>query len=706
MNLKTTTILAGLALASPALAQSDWQPSYTLFGTPGLIDMPTGLSEPEGQISASVSGYDDQQRFTLSFQVTPRISGSFRYSRIEEFFGVGRPTTYDRSFDVRFRLLDEGRYVPALTLGLQDFLGTGRYSGEYLAATKHLSDNLRVTAGLGWGRFATEGGFDNPLAVFSDELENRPVANEAFYKQGGQISDGLFFRGPAALFGGVEYRFSDNFTGTVEYSSDGYERETAGGTFDHETPFNFGLTWQPRPEYALQLAYLNGSTLGFGATFTINANERPTYGGREPAPLPVSARAAGAAAAATWNRSIVPEELIRSGVTTALESEGQIVQGIELQDRTIRVRYENTRYRAEAQAMGRVSRILTAALPPSIENFTLEPVRNGIPLSSVTVRRSDLERYENEVGGSDAIFANTVFRDAAGTNAGLVEVPDPRPRFEWGIGPYFGQRLFDIAQPVALEVGVQASADYRIRPNLILSGSVRKRVLGNRDDADSVAESNLPQVRTDSAEYIRQGDPSLSRLTLAHYGRPGQNLYSRVTVGYLETMFGGISTELLWKPVDSRLALGAEVNYAVKRDYDLGLGFRDYDVVTGHASAYYDLGSGFTGQLDVGRYLAGDYGATVTVNREFANGWRVGAYVTRTNVSAEDFGEGSFDKGLSVEIPIDWILGTPTMETSDNRISSLGRDGGARLNVDGRLYETVREGHVPVLEETWGRFLR
>ncbi len=73
-------------------------------------------------------------------------------------------------------------------------------------------------------------------------------------------------------------------------------------------------------------------------------------------------------------------------------------------------------------------------------------------------------------------------------------------------------------------------------------------------------------------------------------------------------MFAGISGELLWKPVDSRLALGAEVNYVYQRDFDQLFGLQGYSVVTGHVSAYYDLGNGFEAQLDVGRYLAGDIG--------------------------------------------------------------------------------------------------
>ena len=163
-------------------------------------------------------------------------------------------------------------------------------------------------------------------------------------------------------------------------------------------------------------------------------------------------------------------------------------------------------------------------------------------------------------------------------------------------------------------------------------------------------------------------------------------MFGRVTVGYLENMFGGLSAELLWYPINGRLALGAEINYVKQRDFDMLFGFQDYSVVTGHASAYYDLGRGFLAQLDVGRYLAGDWGATFSLDREFNNGFRVGGYFTLTDVSFNDFGEGSFDKGVRIEIPASWLTGRPSRSRLRQVLRPVLRDGGARLQVNNRLY--------------------
>ena len=47
-------------------------------------------------------------------------------------------TFWDRSFDVRLDILKENKLLPEVTLIFQDFIGTGKYSGEYLVASKSI----------------------------------------------------------------------------------------------------------------------------------------------------------------------------------------------------------------------------------------------------------------------------------------------------------------------------------------------------------------------------------------------------------------------------------------------------------------------------------------------------------------------------------------------------------------------------------------
>ena len=329
----------------------------------------------------------------------------------------------------------------------------------------------------------------------------------------------------------------------------------------------------------------------------------------------------------------------------------------------------------------------------------------GIPLSASTFQRTDIETLENLAGGSAAIQDRAVLADA-GRSDGLTTVPGTASPFTWGIAPYFQLTLFNGDEPLQVDLGARLSASYEIKPNLIVAGAIRQRLYTNRNTVTEIVDDTIPVVRRNAALYAQEGNPGIEYLTLAGYGRPGPNLYSRVTLGYLEEMYGGISTELLWKPVDSPLAIGVEANYVAQRDFDMGLGFQDYIVATGQASLYYAFDNGFQAQVDVGRYLAGDWGASFVLDREFANGWKVGAYFTLTDIPFSDYGEGSFDKGIRISVPLDFILGQPTRTEASTVLRSLTRDGGSRLNVDGRLYDIIRDGHADELSDSWGRFWR
>src|SRR5690606_34274622 len=161
--------IAGIGLTSVAAlgawvayAEPTLTPSPGTFGLPGLVDMPTAESNPEGIITASVFRFAGAMRITATFQVTDRLTGAFRYSRVPGIFTNGS-ALYDRSFDVQYRLLDEKDWRPAVAIGLRDFIGTGVYSGEYIVASKTVTPRLRATAGLGWGRLGSHGDIGSPF---------------------------------------------------------------------------------------------------------------------------------------------------------------------------------------------------------------------------------------------------------------------------------------------------------------------------------------------------------------------------------------------------------------------------------------------------------------------------------------------------------------------------------------------------------------
>jgi hypothetical protein len=714
-------VLGGVLLSGAGLAQTGADtlpaaveptlaplpaPSLNFYGTAGLMDMPSAEMLPDGQFVTGISYFGGQTRYNLTFQATPWMSATFRYNAIQDWNLGGFETYYDRSFDVRFRLLRERRYFPEVTLGLQDFVGTGVYAGEYIVATKTFATpgwraragqggTLKVTGGLGWGRLGSHGsiggGGDRPSFDPGDT--------------GGEVSYDQWFRGPYAPFAGIEWRPNERLGLKLEYSSDDYVTETqTTSVFEKKSPVNFGIEYQVTQRTRVGAYYMYGSELGVNLQVQLNPKQPPTLM-RVPAPAPVAKRSARAARpdvwSTAWSQSQSARLQLRDALDPILREDGLVLESLTVSADSAELRFRNLRYMSFANAVGRAARAMARVLPASVETFRIVPLSNGMALSATTIRRSDLEALEFNGDATDALLAVTAFSDARPLAATAVPAGDLYPAFSWSLAPYFSPSYFDPDRPFRIDVGLALRGNYQPAPGWIVSGTLRQRIVGNVKDGRA-SDSQLPPVRTDQVKYA-QFDTTLDNLFVARQWRAGRDLYARATAGYLETMYGGLSGELLWKPVASRLALGIEANYVKQRDFDQRLGFQDYDVFTGHATAYYEFGGGFLGQLAVGQYLAGDVGATISLDRIFDNGWRVGAFATKTDVSAEVFGEGSFDKGIRFRIPVGWFLGKPSRQSFGTTIRPIQRDGGQMVNVPGRLYGQVREAHRAALSDQWAR---
>lgn len=700
MPLSRRFLLPSLALGTalstlPAMAEMTG--TLNLNGATGLIDMPSGDAQKDATFSFSLGVVGPITRTTLSFQASERLSASFRFQTWRDWDTIipGDEKLTDRSIDLRYQVLKEGKIAPALTIGLQDFTGKGLFASEYVAATKTFGDKLKVTAGLGWGRLGSDGGIGSP---FGDRPPVDPL---------GTPNSDQWFRGEAAPFAGVEYKVNDNWTLKAEYSSDAYVVEDGErGVIERDSPFNFGLEYQRGEHARFGIYSLYGSEVGLAFHIILDPKSRVTGGVVGAAPAPVKARPTRSADPDAYDGGWVTQadagSILRKNLAKRLAVDGIAVENLAYTADTVQVRIRNGRIDAGSQAIGRTARALSHVMPASVEVFEIVPVVNGIGASKVTIRRSDLEALEYTADNASLLRDRVTVTDAGPVPAWSLGDEGLYPKFRWSLKP-----VLRLTEPMKGDLGLRLSASYDIAPGFVLAGSIYKQVASNRDDS-SASTSSLPHVRTDGGRYNEFGDPALEKLTLAWYARPGENLYSRVTVGYLERMHAGVSGEVLWKPVDSQLALGAELNYTKQRDTNGGLGFGeyDYDIVTGYVSAYYDFGNGYLGQLDVGRYLAGDVGATLSVDRVFANGWRVGAFATVTDASAAEFGDGGFDKGIRFTIPFNWALGSETRRGFGMTLRPKGGDGGARVDVDDRLYESIRDYHTDGLDPDWGRVWR
>ena len=167
------------------------------FGLPGIIDLPTAKKFPDGEIVVTQQLHRLLARSGISFQALPYVGFSFRYSG----HGIGGAEAYgrhnhDRSFDAHISLFDEGKYIPAISIGLRDFIGTGWYSSEYIVGTKSFG-NLELTSGLGFGRLAGKNSFSNPFGTVVNRFKQREINDQG---RGGTLGTINWFHGDASTF--------------------------------------------------------------------------------------------------------------------------------------------------------------------------------------------------------------------------------------------------------------------------------------------------------------------------------------------------------------------------------------------------------------------------------------------------------------------------------------------------------------------------
>jgi len=338
-----------------------------------------------------------------------------------------------------------------------------------------------------------------------------------------------------------------------------------------------------------------------------------------------------------------------------------------------------------------------------VELFEIIPVESGLPVIDVMMKRSDIEMQIGRPNAPRASWLTAEVRDAKPQNWSAVGgTLSNFPRTYWSVVPYTPVSFFDPDSPLRIDLSVLAKGGIEFLPGLSVNAEAGKRLFGNLDDIQFDSDSELPHVRSDVRYYLKKGDPSLRRLSLDYLFKLDDDIYGRVSAGLLEWMYGGVSTEVLWKPADQSWGLGGEINWVKQRAYDQRFGFRDYEVVTGHGSLYWDTGwHGISTEIDAGRYLAGDWGGTLTVKRRFPNGWEIGAFATFTNVPFSKFGEGSFDKGIILTIPFDWALPLETRSEYSTVIRPLTRDGGQRLLIANRLYPIVEDMGRDELRSNW-----
>ncbi|MGJ7460605.1 YjbH domain-containing protein [Halomonas sp. MA07-2] len=644
------------------------------FGGVGLMQTPTARMAPEGSMSISASRTQPYRRYNVFFQPVSWLEGGFRYVEVEnrEFAASGGDrNNLDKGADVKVRLLEETRYWPQLAVGFRDVGGTTLFGAEYLVASKRWYD-VDISLGLGWGYLGNAGDVDSPLGWVAGRFDERP--GRAGGDQGGEFAVDQLFRGPMALFGGIEYQTPwDPLVLQLEYEGNDYANEPQDNDQTQETRVNVGARLALSDNLELRAGWQRGDTAMAGLTYNIDLAGLHQVK-RDPPPAELNA----------------PPQESWARVAAELETNaGMRVTRIGQQGDRLQVVAEPGAFRALPQSEGRAGRILHANAGEDVESFHFQWENRGLSM------RESVHDRDAFVAAARSSEHEADHRHGIYAHARLDEIGSPHyesspRRFDWGLGPRLDQNF---GGPDGYLYRLMAVADAELQTDRHgwFSGQLAWTLADNLDKYEYRGQSELPRVRTFLGDYLAESSLGIENLQYTRTGQWGDDWYVMGYGGLLEMMYAGAGGEVLYRPFNSPVALGADLNWVRQREFDQGFDLRDYDTWTGHLTAYVETGlEDVLAKVSVGRYLAGDLGTTLDLSREFDSGARVGAWATWTDAD-DDFGEGGFDKGLYVSLPLDAFFTRSSRDHATIAWRPLTRDGGAALTRRYQLYGLTEE---------------
>lgn len=670
---------ASQALPASFMHGRDLATTTNDWGSIGLLQIPTARMAAGGEVRASLVGVYPYARFNLMFQPLDWLEAGFRYTSVlNRFYGdatfSGDQNYLDKSLDFKLRLARETRHTPELALGMVDIGGTGLFSSEYIVASKRTGD-LDWSLGMAWGYLGNRGSLKNPLSVISSGMNTRPVgAGGAF---GGTVGTGAWFRGPVSLFGGVQWQTPwPNLIAKAEYEGNNYQTEPQGNNQRQRTPINLGVVYRHADAFDFSLGIERGDTLMLGVSIRGGLDKLRMPKFIDPEPIPV--RAARPSNDPDWK--LTSRDIERQTAWTVSE--------LRKTENAVVVVIDGATGAFWNERIERAAAVLHRDAPAAMSRFVFRFRDRGVSISERVVMRDAWARRYLEfspfVRESDRVGVLA----PEGTAQGERVWAKDDGRISGGIGPNFQQTVGGPDGYVLFQAGISADAEVKLSPHTWINARATLRMLDNYTSlVYNGSPSSLPPVRTLLRSYLTSSRFNLPQLQLTHFDQLSRNQYFSLYGGYLEYGYAGVGAEWLYRPWHAQLAVGVDVNHVKQRGFKQDFELRDYSVNTGHLSLYWDTGWRDTRvKLMAGQYLAADRGITVDVSRTFDNGVTLGGYATKTNVSAAQFGEGSFDKGIYLSIPFDSFLPFRSGSTANFFWAPLTRDGGARLSRRNSLY--------------------
>ena len=570
-------------------------------GVLGLINMPSARFFDESSYGLSIYRGDPDRKIVATFYPYDWLEGSLFYASIKgKEYGPGITQDYkDKGFNIKLRIKDEGIF-PSIAIGFNDFAGTGLYSSEYIVASYGI-DNIDFSFGAGWGNINGEAMSKNPLSYIHDGFLNRP---EIFEDEGGQLEFKRYFSDSSvSYFGGINYVLNQRTNILIEYDP----TKTPGvvGYDLASSNINYGINYAITNNLNVGLSYERGNYLGMRLSFK-------DYGMKNKRKIKSAKR--GNSDNYDYLKKILNSNQI--GVSEIAKERDKIQIDIT----------QNS-----YNSLDDINDVIDYAIG---ESSVEEEVIRVYKIAGLTVKKDDQLSESKEI-----IYKNNF--------KGM------RDGFSVNFRPFIASREDFLKGGIFLEY----DNEYIFSDNFFFSGNLKLSLYDNFDDLTIPPVDTYPnQVRSDIKKYLNNlgNKPSIGRAQFDYFKTLKKNHHVLLSAGIFEEMFSGYGFEYIWYDPSKTFSTGFELHHIFKRDYNFGIGLLDYDNYIYSVNLFHRLADpiDMDTKISIGEFLAGDKGIKFEFSRTFANGTQFGVFATFTDVTTEQFGEGSFDKGIFFKIPV------------------------------------------------------
>ena len=519
---------------------------------------------------------------------------------------------------------------------------------------------------------------------------------------GGDFRASNWFSGPAAIFGGLEYNLRKyGLKFIAEYDTSNPDM-SAFNPLPVKSRINIGVNYSVSDNLQLRAAFERGSNFRIG--FALKGN---FYKDTIPKPGPKNVISLDEERKKRIEKN---SQIFYLSLNKSLRDESLAIQAATLTKNEASVAVASSKFRSPVRAAGRTARIVSALAPDGVDRINVHMMNGDFEVSTFHLNRNKFDAAKEYKGSPAEILEASSLKSYSDKplmeNSGF-ELQYDFPETYWSMAPALRHQ---IGGPEAFYLGQlfwKTDTNIKFSRHLSLHTSFGINIYDTFDNFNNPSQSTIPKVRSDIQQYLKEGKAfNLQRMQIQYMYSPMNDIFARFDAGYLEEMFGGVGGEVLYRPFKKNYALSFSLHKVKQRGYEQMFSFKEYKTTTGHISLYYDFPYGISSGISAGKYLAGDKGVSLDLSRRYQSGFTLGVFATKTNLSAEEFGEGSFDKGIYVSIPTSMFYSDFRTGNITFGLHPLTKDGGAKLIQHNLLYSLLADTNERSILRDWSDLLR